>query len=456
MRTRMLILLLLALDLVLLNLSAILNAFVSAPGISVLWAYDGTLLILMNIAWTVSYIIFIDDLSYFKSKLKYMTNRMARTSVLFIALLFSLLIIKRFYTFSHQILFGTIILFLLFKLIVSLWIFYFSPIRNKPNMRPLIIIGNNPVGLEIYNYFLKHTHLALNPLGILDDGFSPSSNGHLIGSIDDFQKIYDKQKFQDVLIALPLSEKVYIKKIIDDAERNGVRPHLFPNYFGIVDRTFQSQTLGNLSLLSYRALPLDRYPNRFWKRAFDLLFASIVLLILSPFLILIAIIIKLDSKGPIFYRPVRLGVNSDPFRVYKFRSMKVSADPEKNDFSTVKKDPRITRAGRFLRKLNLDEMPQLINVLKNEMSIVGPRPHRLSLNKSLQGKVKAYRVRHLVKPGITGWAQVNGYRGPMENRIQYSGRTLHDLWYLEHWNFGLDLYIIFLTVFSKKAYKNAF
>jgi putative colanic acid biosynthesis UDP-glucose lipid carrier transferase len=278
----------------------------------------------------------------------------------------------------------------------------------------------------------------------------------LIGSIDDFQKIYDEQPFQDVVIALPLSEKAYIKKIIDYAERNGVRPHIAPNYFGIMDRIFQVKTMGNIPLLTYRSLPLDRYPNRFWKRAFDIVFTTVVLLLLSPFLILIAIAIKLDSKGPVFYRPIRLGVNSNPFRVYKFRSMKHATETAQTDSSTVKEDSRITRVGKFLRKYNLDELPQLINVLQNDMSVVGPRPHRLSLNKSLEHKIKTYRVRHLVKPGISGWAQVNGYRGPMETRLQYTGRILHDLWYLEHWNFWLDIYIIWLTVFSKKAYKNAF
>jgi len=357
---------------------------------------------------------------------------------------------------SHDLLFGTIALFFVFKLLMNLWLFDLSPIRNKPNMRPAIIIGHNSIGIDLYNYFQKNTYLALDPIGILDSMPAKAPSKYLLGCIEDFQKVYDNKPFQDVLIALPLSEKTSIKKVIDYAEKNGVRPHIVPNYFGIIDKAFQVQTLGNVPTLTYRSLPLDRYPNRFWKRAFDLTFCSIVLLLASPFLLLIAIAIKLDSRGPVFYRPMRLGVNSDPFRLYKFRSMKYSTDEVRNDYSTVKEDGRITRVGKIIRKYNLDELPQLINVLKNEMSIVGPRPHRLSLNKSLQHKMKAYRVRHLVKPGISGWAQVNGYRGPMENRHQYAGRTLHDLWYLEHWSFGLDVYIIFLTVFSRKAYKNAF
>lgn len=455
MRTRMRILLQLIMDLILLNLAGPLVSSVTTKSTQALFSYDGKVFILINAAWVTSYIIFIDDLSYFKT-IKYMIGKMASTFVLFIALLCSGLIFERFNNFSNQILFGTIALFFVFKLVTNLLIFYFAPTTNKANMRPAIIIGNNSIGIELYHYFTKNTYLGLEPLGILNISQEKTSNKYLIGSVDDFQQIYDRRPFQDVLIALPLSEKTYIKRIIDYAERNGVRPHIAPNYFGIIDKTFQVQTLGNVSFLTYRNLPLDRYPNRFWKRAFDILFASVVLVALSPFLVLIAIMIKLDSRGPVFYRPIRLGVNSEPFSLYKFRSMKYSTDPEENDSSTVEKDSRITEIGKFLRRFNLDELPQLINVIKNEMSVIGPRPHRLSLNRSLQYKIKGYRVRHLVKPGISGWAQVNGYRGPIESKIQYTGRTLHDLWYLEHWNFWLDLYIIFLTVFSRKAYKNAF
>ncbi|HMH32161.1 MAG TPA: exopolysaccharide biosynthesis polyprenyl glycosylphosphotransferase [Puia sp.] len=456
MRTRERILLQLIIDLIFLNLSAVIVAVASAKGIPALFVYEGKVFLLMNLAWVFSYIIFIDDLSYFKSKIKYMIGKMARTFLFFMAALFSGILLKRFNHFSNQLLFGTIALFFAVKLLVNFWIFFFSSVRNKPNMRAAIIVGNNPIGIELYHYFLRNSYLALEPIGILDIEQTKIPNHYLLGTIDDFQETYDKQLFQDVLIALPLTEKAHIKKIIDLAERNGVRPHIVPNYLGVIDKTFQVQTLGNVSFLSYRNLPLDRYPNRFWKRAFDILFASIALLLISPFLVLIAIMIKLDSKGPVFYKPIRLGVNSLPFSLFKFRTMKYSIDNGGDDSSTVEKDARITRVGRFLRKLNLDELPQLMNVLKNEMSIVGPRPHRVSLNQSLQHKIKAYRVRHLVKPGITGWAQVNGYRGPLDSKIQYTGRTLHDLWYLEHWNFWFDLYIILLTVFSKKAYKNAF
>jgi putative colanic acid biosynthesis UDP-glucose lipid carrier transferase len=193
---------------------------------------------------------------------------------------------------------------------------------------------------------------------------------------------------------------------------------------------------------------------RLRKRAFDFCFAVGGLLFLLPFFFILAIIIKLESRGPVFYRPTRIGKRGTPIRVYKFRSMKHSKDVQTK--STSKNDERITKVGKFIRKYSIDELPQLINVLRNEMSVVGPRPHRTDLNKRFQETAQNYMVRQYIKPGITGWAQVNGWRGPTETKFQYVARTLHDLWYIEHWSFALDLYIIYLTVFGKKTRTNAF
>jgi lipopolysaccharide/colanic/teichoic acid biosynthesis glycosyltransferase len=180
------------------------------------------------------------------------------------------------------------------------------------------------------------------------------------------------------------------------------------------------------------------------------------MLALLPFGLLIAIAIKLTSKGPAFFKTHRLGVTGAPFTIYKFRTMRYQHASETQLLSTVQGDSRITWLGRILRKYSIDELPQVLNVLTNDMSIVGPRPHRLNLNKTLQQKMGAYMMRHTIKPGITGWAQVNGWRGPTVTKLQYWGRTLHDLWYIEHWNFWLDLYIILLTLVGKKTRKNAF
>jgi putative colanic acid biosynthesis UDP-glucose lipid carrier transferase len=255
---------------------------------------------------------------------------------------------------------------------------------------------------------------------------------------------------------LPFEEYSVVKEVISVAERNGVRIRFIPNWYSMINRNFVVSNLGSIPMLDIRNVPLYQYENRFWKRAFDLLLSTLMLIMLSPLMLVVAALIKLESRGPIFYRPVRLGVNGVPFTMFKFRSMVQSDDAVSGVQSTVKDDVRITKLGRFIRKTNIDELPQLFNVIRNEMSLVGPRPHRVYLNRDLQQKMRHYMVRHLVKPGITGWAQVNGWRGPTENRLQYMGRTLHDLWYIENWTFWLDLYILFLTIFGRKARKNAF
>jgi putative colanic acid biosynthesis UDP-glucose lipid carrier transferase len=192
------------------------------------------------------------------------------------------------------------------------------------------------------------------------------------------------------------------------------------------------------------------------KTIFDKIFASVVIIVLAPLLLLIALWIKLDSKGPVFYCPVRIGRSGKAFKVYKFRSMWMNDNSTKGTLSTAKDDPRITRIGRILRKYSLDELPQFFNVILGNMSVVGPRPHRRFLDRHLQETVYQYMIRHYVKPGITGWAQVNGWRGPSETDEQKMQRTKHDLFYIEHWSFWFDLKIIFLTVFSSKARSSAY
>ncbi len=272
----------------------------------------------------------------------------------------------------------------------------------------------------------------------------------MIGSVDDFQKIFDKRPFEDAFIVIPLTKVDLIKNLIAVAERNGVRTHLVPNFPGNQEIHFKVGSLGDIPLLQMRTFPLDTYGNRFLKRAFDIVFSFLMILFLTPLGVLIAIAIKLTSSGPVFFKAHRLGVTGAPFTIFKFRTMKFQPIEDDQVQSTVANDGRITWLGRFLRKYSLDELPQLLNVLTNDMSVVGPRPHRINLNRILQQKMGTYMMRHTIKPGITGWAQVNGWRGPTQTKLQYWGRTLHDLWYIEHWNFWLDLYIILLTLVGKK------
>jgi putative colanic acid biosynthesis UDP-glucose lipid carrier transferase len=193
-------------------------------------------------------------------------------------------------------------------------------------------------------------------------------------------------------------------------------------------------------------MPLSLPANRFVKRTFDIVFALVSLVITLPFYPIIALIIKISSPGPVLFKQRRTGINGKEFTILKFRSMHVNADADK--VQATKNDPRKFVFGDFMRKTDIDELPQFINVLKGEMSIVGPRPHMLIHTKLYSSLIRKYMVRHFVKPGITGWAQVTGFRGETKDLDLMKKRVRQDIWYLEHWSFWLDLYIIFLTIKS--------
>jgi putative colanic acid biosynthesis UDP-glucose lipid carrier transferase len=455
MRTRTLLLLFLLLDLLLIATSVVIISLYKYGLDFSIWPVRNLLILLLG-SWFITYIIYIDDFKFLKYKLIKLLRLQTQKFVTFLSLAAILVLALNFDSASRGVFFGTALLFYTAKIILAICLFYFLRITNEKNMNPFIIIGNNKIGQEIYQYFKKNTYLGYRPIAILDEQDPPRLNGVVIGSLDDFQKIYEEQPFNEAIISVPMTEKRIIEQMIKTSERIGVRPRIVPFFQEKLDKNFKVQLLGDVPTLTLREIPLDSYPNRFWKRAFDIVCTGLGVILLMPLFIIIALAIKLDSKGPVFYRPIRLGVNNRPFSLYKFRSMVNSDDEKGGTQSTRKNDPRVTRIGQFLRKYNLDELPQLFNVLNNEMSLVGPRPHRVYLNRQLQEKMGQYMMRHYIKPGITGWAQVNGWRGPTETKLQYMGRTLHDLWYVENWSFFLDIYIIFLTFFGAKVKKNAF
>ena len=211
---------------------------------------------------------------------------------------------------------------------------------------------------------------------------------------------------------------------------------------------------GNMVTLRILQSPLTPF-NRAVKRGFDVAAAVVGLILLSPFLAIVSLAIKLDSRGPVLFRQTRHGYNNEPIGVLKFRSMIVMEDGD-NFTPVTRHDPRVTRLGRFLRHTNIDELPQLLNVLAGDMSIVGPRPHATAQNDTFAELISSFSRRHNVKPGITGWAQVNGYRGDTDTLEKMQRRVEHDLYYIDHWSFLFDLWIILLTVFSREAYVNAY
>lgn len=256
--------------------------------------------------------------------------------------------------------------------------------------------------------------------------------------------------------SLPSMRSAEIVPIINYCENHLVRFFSVPNVRNYLKRRMHFELLGNVPVLSIRCEPLESLENRIIKRAFDIVCSGLFLITVFPFVyIFFGIAIKLSSPGPVFFKQKRSGEDGREFWCYKFRSMKVNTLCD--TLQATENDPRKTRIGEIMRKTSVDELPQFINVLKGDMSIVGPRPHMLKHTEEYSSLINKFMVRHFVKPGITGWAQVTGFRGETKELWQMEGRVQRDIWYIEHWTFLLDLYIMYKTVYNalrgeKEAY----
>ena len=273
-----------------------------------------------------------------------------------------------------------------------------------------------------------------------------SSQCRYLGSPNNFADFMSEKKtVKHVFCSLAMDQGRYNVPIINYCENHLLYFHGVPNVCkGFPQRIWHSM-IGNMPILNLRYEPLSKVENRFLKRMFDIVLSGIFLITIFPFIYLIVgTIIKLTSPGPVFFKQMRTGLNGREFKCYKFRSMRVNKEADKKQ-ATVD-DPRKTRFGNFLRRSNIDELPQFINVFKGEMSIVGPRPHMLAHTETYARLIDKYMVRHFIKPGVTGWAQTHGFRGETKELSQMEGRVQADIWYMEHWTILLDLYIIYKTI----------
>jgi len=449
---RALIFLFLLIDLFLLSLSLAIVAKLHYKE----WLELNGLFYLLNGIWIATYIFYLDLAFFDIQNTGKRTKSLLTKFFVYISLGAILIVLLNMDDISRTMFLGSSLCFLALKFPATYLYTYLISIRQDgPSYRKILVIGAGRVGAAIQTFY------KLNPgqgklIGFLDDKKPKSERFNVLGPVSDFQKVFNNSPFNEVIITIDLAQEKIIRELVNLAEYNGVRPAVVANYYSLFNRNFELKNLAGIPVVNIREVPLDFYIPRFWKRIFDLAFSSFALLITSPIFLVIAIAIKLDSRGPVFYRPIRGGKNGAQVLIYKFRSMRHSSQPSDGTRSTSLNDDRITRVGKFIRKYSLDELPQFINVFNGDMSVVGPRPHRIDLDKRFQQIVPSYMVRQYIKPGITGWAQVNGWRGPTETKYQYVARTLHDLWYIEHWNFALDLYIIFLTIFGKNTRKNAF
>lgn len=320
--------------------------------------------------------------------------------------------------------------------------------RLGGNASTVVLIGCAENIQEIYHVMTNDPTSGFHVIGYFDDTLSdhfPETNFYL-GKPDQAINYLQSHKIDLVYCGLPSSQSQLILPIINYCENNMIRFYSVPNVRNYLKRRMYFELFGgNVPILAIRHEPLAKLENRFMKRVFDIIFSLTFLCTLFPLIyIIVGIAIKVTSPGPVFFRQRRSGQDGREFWCYKFRSMHVNKDSDR--LQATKNDPRKTRLGNFLRKTNIDELPQFINVLLGDMSVIGPRPHMLRHTEEYSKLIDKFMVRHFVKPGITGWAQVTGYRGETNELWQMEGRVERDIWYLEHWTFLLDLYIIFRTI----------
>ncbi len=330
------------------------------------------------------------------------------------------------------------------------------------NTKTVLFVGNDPALLIIYEEILSDPATGYKMLGYFSDEDMENAPKQLkrIGTYDDLQKLISGETHlyahaDELFCSLSHSKEETIRRIMEYCDRNMTHFFYVPVIFHNLQMAMHPEKLGNSIVFTNYHEPLQLASNRLIKRAFDIVFSLMVLVIILPFVPIIALIIKIQSPGDIFFQQERTGLNGKTFRCYKFRSMHVNSAAD--TLQATRDDPRKFPFGNFMRRTNIDELPQFFNVLMGDMSVVGPRPHMLYHTEKYSALIKKYMVRHISKPGITGWAQVTGFRGETSELWQMEGRIKKDIWYIEHWSLWLDLKIISMTVWSvispdKEAY----
>lgn len=323
----------------------------------------------------------------------------------------------------------------------------------------IAIVGHNETGLRLAEYFLVNQGMYSFE-GFFDDredALAVDASGRMMGKLEECIHFAAANDIREIYSTILPEEHMYIERLMEVADQNCVRVKFVPHFSAALQSNYHIEYLNALPIISVRTEPLQQdVGNLFKKWVFDVVFSSLVMLLIMSWLVpIIALLIKLESKGPVFFRQQRTGRNNQPFWCYKFRSMTVNQHSD--HLQASRNDMRITRVGAFLRKTSLDELPQFFNVLIGDMSVVGPRPHMLKHTEEYSALISRYMVRQFLKPGITGWAQVNGFRGETRDTEMMAKRVEHDIYYMENWSLMMDVRIIFMTIINVfKGDLNAF
>jgi len=329
-------------------------------------------------------------------------------------------------------------------------------IRTKGrNVKYVLLVGYSRAAEEYINRILSNPEWGYVVRGILDDKVKAGTiyrGVKVLGRIDNLDVILPDNKLDEIAVTLALKEYGRLEEIVFLCEKSGIHTKFIPDYNSVIPSRPYTEDLQGLPVINIRHVPLTNTMNAFFKRLTDLVGSIFGILISSPILLFCTIVIKCTSKGSIIFSQERVGLHNRSYKMYKFRSMQEQCDEREKGCWTVKDDPRVTKFGKFMRKTSLDELPQLFNIFLGNMSLVGPRPERPQFVEKFKEEIPRYMIKHQVRPGLTGWAQVNGYRGntSIKKRIEF------DLYYIENWTYGFDIRILFLTIFKGFINKNAY
>lgn len=342
---------------------------------------------------------------------------------------------------------------LLFRIILRTSLRYFR--KKGYNLKHILLVGYSRAAEEYISRINANPQWGYVVRGILDNHVPAGTKYKgvkVLGKIENLEVVLPLSNLDEIAVTLSLSDYDILEQIVSLCEKTGVHTKFIPDYYSLIPNKPYTEDLNGLSVINIRYVPLTNTINKIAKRTVDIIGSACGLIILSPLLLVLAILVKVSSKGPIIFKQERVGRHNKKFNMYKFRTMEVQTEADEKKGWTVKNDPRVTKIGAIMRKTSLDELPQLWNILIGDMSIVGPRPERPQFVEKFKEEIPRYMIKHQVRPGLTGWAQVNGYRGDTSIRR----RIECDLYYIENWSMFLDIKIMFMTIFKGFVNENAY
>ncbi len=460
-KNRFILINLLAFEFVLLNIVLVAYLFFAHPEFSfsnpLFLANFIKLFVIYNLSWLFVILYIRDNEFYFNPDYRYLKSLLT-SLFFFVGIVTTMIVVLKITYFRRTTYIIPIFIFSYLALVGTKFLMKFLKKKASHLFSNTLLIGAKYGDENLIGFTNAMTQYGYNIMGYLEGKNVKSENKldlNIFSDLKSLPNVLNNNSIDEIFIDMSSLKREKIMEAVKIADEFGVRVKLIPENPLLMSKNYKAVTMGDLAVFKLRQSPLDNFNLTILKRLFDFLFSLVVLILFSPIFLVIGILIYIDNRGPIFYTPYRKGEANRTFKCYKFRTMSVCEDVMNGTKSTEVNDPRITRVGKWLRKADLDELPQFFNVLKGEMSVIGPRPHRIHLQNDMRNSVKNYMVRSYVKPGITGWAQVNGWRGPTKTVEQKNERVNHDLWYIENWSLWLDIKIIYMTIFGghhKKAF----